>query len=205
MAKSKGKWHRDLESMRTGQMSLGEFVALHRPLIEQQIAYWARRRPAASVCRDDIWQEALLAIWQAGKTWRPGTGWALSTWTKQQVRWHLQKCNRRFLHANVRVEQYMDSILVEDRFVWVESDDGTTPAVEPPTDEMIDAWTRAVNVVRQLRQLSPSSPKKAEVVAHVLLGESLDAAVMHVHGSRCRAPRKAGLRAIAAAHGLMEA
>lgn len=206
----KRDWTSDLDAVQRGLLPFATLAKRHRPLIRTMIRSWAARCPTAFGGPEDLIQEVLLEIWMAIEKWEPNRA-PLKHFVRIAVHNRLRSLIHKHKKRAERDGRFLTLQIVEEKVVVMHDraslrsycDDSAAPAsyeavVPPETLEQFDAARVAARVVGGL----PS--KQARVVVGIVLGESADSVTSRVYGSRCMRPRKAALRAFAAAQALVE-
>jgi DNA-directed RNA polymerase specialized sigma24 family protein len=198
----------DLEAVQRGAMTFGAFAKRHKPLIAAVVRPW-RFRCGAMVGADDLAQELLLAVWKAICEWDEARGVPLPKFVRLAMWNKIRGYTTKLVRKHEKDIRYLSQQIIEEKVIVLrrsqhEGDDNdfgsnTFEPVSAPHDvDQVDVTRIAARIVGRL----PS--KQARVVAGLLGGESADVMTQRVYGTKCKVQRKAALRAISAAHALVQ-
>lgn len=201
------RWSDDLKATQEGRLSFDKLARRHAGIIRSIAKPWGGRCPA-NVGSDDLGQEILLEVWQALESWDPERGVPLNAFVRLRIRNRLLAYTHRLVRSTQKDHRFLSQQIIEEKVVAIagrgarSSTGETTLGYEavtlPPSEESMDVRALAARVIGGL----PS--KQARVLVGVLTGETTESVTVRVYGSKCKRPRKAALRALAAAATLVE-
>lgn len=191
------QWKADLVRVHRGELSFDDYAARHRMMLLKLIAPWSGSF-RVSCDADDFYQEVLLAVWTAIQAWDPSRGASLPYFVRMRVREGMLANLARLRKIDKKDQRYLHHQIVENRLVRMpslQSGSERFVAVSQSADlvDVVDAMARARRLVGSL----PS--RQGRLVAEYLSGTSPKVALRRIYGPEYKCPRKAALRAIAAA------
>lgn len=190
-------WTAELAAVQSGAMPLDVLIRRHRSLIRQIVTPWVSRCPS-DVGVDDLYQEALVEIWQAIKLWDSARGIPLKNYVRIRIRHRLHAYTERLKRGREKDSRFLQQQLVEERVIVAHQSTGER--YEAVGDLPFETGQVAKRTAALVVGALPS--KQANVVAGILGGESADSVTSRVYG-KCKRQRKAALRALAAATALV--
>lgn len=197
-------WARDLAAVQEGRLDFRELVRKHSGLAVLIVRPWLSRCPA-NVGEDDLVQELWIEVWRAVSVWDPSRSVPLANYVRGRMRNRLLGYTHQLRRSRDKDVRFLQQQIIEEKVVVACGgfhDAGRVEsylAIEAPLpEEHFDVRLRAAQVIGAL----PS--KQASVVAGICIGAGTDVVTRDAYGSRCKRPRKAALRAMAAALELVQ-
>lgn len=197
-------WREDLAAVQNQTLPFDTFVRRHSGVIRKMASRWMSRVPP-SVTIDDLVQEALLVLHDSVLEWKHDGGATLVGWVRRQITYRFKRLMQNYDRASAHEGRFASHLIVQECVIFLPSSNpmyeaggrADYPEVwefysESTAENDCDAKTRVSLAVSSL----PS--KQAQYVAGVILGHDPEVVAERVYGGTLR-PRKAGLRAIAAA------
>lgn len=194
-------WSNDLLAVQRGKMPFAVLAKRHKALVREVARPWMSRC-SSNVGPEDLAQELLLEVWRAIEVWDADRGVPLQAYVRRRMHHRMLAYTHRLKRGREKDLRFLAQQIIEEKVVVVHSGspDDQVVMFEPvaPADDDRDVAQVAALVVGGL----PS--KQARVVAGLLAGEQSDTVTARVYGSKCKRPRKAALRAFAAAAALVD-
>jgi len=195
----------DLEACRDGTLEFSELMRRHRGLMIREIRRWEKRCNGLAGI-EDLAQESWIEVWRSLGVFDPSRGVPLVAFVRRRFYYRLLSLSDRLVKARRKDVRYLNHQIVSEKVVVrrmaAENDNGSVNSlitIEPsPGEEWLDQHTLAARVIGGL----PS--RQARVVVGVCQGASAESIGTEVYGHGCKRPRKAVLRAIAAARSLVD-
>lgn len=196
-------WRRDLEAVHKNEQPFKCLMA-HKGLIEKLVQpWWGRYRQFGFLCFDDLKQEAWIAVLRAVRSWQPERDPNISGWVERSVNLWLLRLGHDYSRTSERDSRFLRSMLAEEKVIRL------APTGDP-SERKYEAVSQPVredrlDVERMVEHmLDTLTLSQATLIKAVVRGDSVQVAANDVYGSHCKHPRKAALRAIAAAHAVVK-
>ena len=192
------EWQEALDAAREGRITFEQLAFVGRAQIQTFVNVWSRRYLQEQVGREDVQQEVLIVVWRAIQTWTPEGGRALQSWVYYCVNKNLRRRLRGYWRSALVEQKYWNHVIAEEKVIVSEDDKRYHWVAETEVEAFLDMRRAAARVIGSMRS------KRARVVVEVVAGRTLNDAVRRVYGPKCKEPRKAARRAIAAAYAVVE-
>lgn len=199
------RWSLDLGAAHRGEMKFDELLRRHFGLVRTMVRPWLSRCPSANVGPEDLVQEALVEIWIGVSNWDRQYGVPIQSYVRMRVNDKLHSFTDKLLKRHAKYPSFLAQQIIEEKVIIVPSRSSDEMAAKFVTVTVPDEASEApLNVGRAAAFVVGGLPsKQARVVAGLLLGEETESVTQLVYGSKCKRPRKAALRAFAAATALV--
>lgn len=200
-ALSQKTWSQDLMAVHGGTLGFEVLARRHAGLAKHLAGPWCSRCPAM-VGEDDLIQEIWIEVWKGLCDWEPERGVPIAPYIRGRIHFRLLAHTKKLIRSRAKDVRYLREMIIEEKVVFVAgraldgagaSGEWTTVSEPAPMDDWMD-WTAAA-----ARLVGGMTAKQASVIAGLLNEEVSESVTARVYGSKCLRPRKAALRAMAAA------
>ena len=201
------RWASDLMATHRGELPFAVLERRHLGLLRTIVRPWCSRLPAPNIGPDDLLQLARIEMWLGVSRWDAQYGVPIQSYVRMRINKKLLTDTDKQLKRYRKGESFLAQQIVEEKVIVVHTartsdSEGAQRFVSVCVpDEAPEAPFDPARVAAYVVGGLPS--KQARVVAGLFVGEQTETVTQLVYGSKCKRPRKAALRAFAAATALV--